>query len=218
MQFFATDYWQQGKNASALLLQQYVCEGIPVHFSCVCRGMDGGDRAGGYMTGQLLQWFRRLNLKRLVRGTEKTMEKIEGSLQRTILRADDELADAGAADGQRTSLAGIFCVGEDFLLYCRGGQKIHLINTGFGRVHMKRLGAEGGELCVQRGILQPDIGLLLTADTFWEHVTEQMAKEGLFVGEVVTEGQMDRHLKELGEEARRRGGRDLAAIFVRTVP
>ncbi len=233
MQFLSADYWQQTRNgnASALLLQQYVCEGVRIHFSCVCRGQSGDERAGGYMTERFLQWFRGLSLKRLTRKPEKALGEAQAGLRRVILRAGDEPAAAGSAGAEpagtrsagtglsgagKAALAGIFCVGEDFFYFCRGEQKIYFINTGFGRAHIRRLGTEGGGLFFQRGILQPDIGLLFAVGSFWEHVTEQMIREGLFVREVVTEEQMRKHLNELGEEAQRQGGKDMAAVFVRT--
>lgn len=228
MQFLSAHYWQQvrNENTSGLLLQQYVCEGVCIHFSCVCRGQDGDVRAGGYMTEQLLRWFRGLSLKRLARKPEKTLGEAEAGLRRTILRADDELAAAGRGAGfagtspagvGKAALAGIFCVGEEFIYFCRGEQKIYFINTGFGRAHIRRLGIEGGELFSQRGILQPDIGLLFAVGSFCEYVTEKMIKEGLFVREVMTEEQVRKHLNELGEEAQRQGGKDMAAVFVRTI-
>lgn len=218
MQFLSAFYWQQARNenASGLLLQQYVCAGVCVHFSCVCRGRDGDDRAGGYMTERFLWWFRGLSLRRLTSKPEKALEEAEEGLSRLILRADDELAAAGPAGTGKTTLAGIFCVGEEFFFFCRGEQRIYLINTGFGRAHIGRLGVESGELFFQRGILQPDIGLLFAVAPFWEHITEQMIKEGLSVWEVMTEEQMRKHLNELGEEAQRQGGKDMAAVFVRT--
>lgn len=223
MKFLSADYWQQDRNenASGLLLQQYVCGGIRVHFSCVCRGQAGDGRAGGYMTEHFLWWFRGLSLKRLTRKPEKALKEAETGLRRIIMRADGELADAGLARtglarAGKTALAGIFCVGEEFFYFCRGDQRIYLINTGFGRAHISRLGMEREGLFFQRGILQPDVGLLFVVGSFWEHVTEQMIKEGLFVGEVVTEEQMRKHLNELGEEAQRQGGKDMAAVFVRT--
>lgn len=228
MQFLSADYWQQAGdgNVSGLLLQQYVCEGVCVHFSCVCQGQDGDGRAGGYMTERLLWWFRGLSLKRLTRKPEKALEEAEAGLRRVILRVDDELAAAGVAGAElagtefigagKAALAGIFCVGTDFFYFCRGEQRIYFINTGFGRVHIRRLGIERGELFFQRGALQPDIGLLFTVGPFWEYVTERMIKEGLSVREVVTEEQMRKHLNELGEEAQRQGGKNMAAVFVRT--
>lgn len=228
MQFLSTDYWQQAGdgNASGLLQQQYVCEGVCVHFSCVCQGQDGDARAGGYMTEQLLRWFRGLSLKRLARKPEKALRESEAGLRRIILRVDDELAAVGQEAGcewtptvedRETAIAGIFCVGEEFIYFCRGEQRIYFINTGFGRAHIRRLGImESDELFFQRGTLQPDIGLLFAVGSFWEYVTEQMMKEGLAVWDVVTEEQMRKHLNELGEEARRQGGKDMAAIFVRT--
>ena len=115
MRFLSADYWQQTRdgNASALLQQQYLCEGVCVHFSCVCRGMDGCDRAGGYMTEQLLQWFRGLSLKKLVRRTGQALEEAQEDLRRVILRVDGELAAAGTrglggtADESKSAVRGL---------------------------------------------------------------------------------------------------------------
>lgn len=221
MRFLTTYYWQQtwngDGNTSGLLLQQYVCEGVCVHFSCVCGGPDGDDRAGGYMTEQLLWWFRGLSLKKLVRNTEKMLEKAEADLRRVILRADGELVQAGFAQAGKTALAGIFCVGWDFFLFCRGEHKIYLINTGFGRAHARQFWAKDSGFLFQRAVLQPDVGLLVAAAPFWRRITEQMIRESLSVREVVTEEQMRKRLCELGGEAQRQGGKDMAAVFVRTV-
>ena len=241
MRFLTACYWHQTRdgdgNGSGLLLQQYVCRGVCIHFSCVCRGQGGDDRAGGYMTEQLLSWFRGLSLKKLVKRRERALERAEAGLRRAILQTDDELA-AGGVVG-KTAFSGIFCVGEEFFLFSRGEQRSYLINTGFGRVHIKRLGIKGagadeteserygikqtkrhaetaGGVYVQRGVLQPDVGLLFASAPFWEHITEQMLREGLSVREVVTEEQMRKHLNELGAEARRQGAGNLAAVFVRT--
>lgn len=217
MDFLTSCYWQQAPNASALLLQQYVCQGGAVYFACVCDGEEGDDRAGGYMTEQLLRWFRSLILKKLSRKTKKALEEAAGGLERTILQADRELAESGITEsGQSVPLGGIFCVGERFLLYYRGERKIYFVNTSFGRAHGRWLGEESEELRIETGILQPDIGLLFAASSFWEHITERTVKEVLAVREVRTEEQMQKHLNELGKEAARLGGRNVAAVFLRT--
>ena len=43
-----------------------------------------------------------------------------------------------------------------------------------------------------------------------------MIKDGLAVREVVTEEQMDRHMRELGKEGERLGGVDMGAVLLRT--
>lgn len=191
------------------------------------------------MTERLLEWFRGLSLKRLVRRPEKALREVQAGLSNVILEADDDLRTAGTepavinagetgsaaafAEESRSAvagaaaLAGVFCVGEEFFCFSRGEQRIYFMNTGFGRAHIRCLGAEGDDLFFQRGILQQDIGLLFAVGSFWEHITEQMIKEGLFVQEIVTEEQMRKHLRELGAEAQRRGGKDMAAVFVRTI-
>lgn len=218
MRFFSACYWRQERdgNASALLQQQYACQGARIHFSCVCKGQEGDGGAGGYMAEQLFRWFRGLSLKRLAGKAGKALESAEAGLRRAILRADGELAHALLAASGKVSLAGIFCVGEEFFLFCRGRQRIYFFNTGLGGAHIRRLGEEGGELFWQRGVLQPDVGLLLAAEPFCEHISERMLREALSVRETVTQEQLGKHLNELGEEARRRGGRDMAAVYVRT--
>lgn len=217
MDFFTSCYWQQGRNVSALLLQQYVCQGRSVYFACVCDGKEEDPRAGGYMTEQLLRWFRSLRLRRLAKKTEKGLEEAAAGLERTVLQADEELAEAGITEsGQSVSLGGIFCVEEQFFLYYRGERKIYFINTGFGRTQGKWLMGKSEDLRMERGVLQPDVGLLFATDSFWKCIAEQTVKEGLFVREVAEEEQMQRHLNELGEEAVRLGGRNVAAVFVRT--
>ena len=168
------------------------------------------------MAEQLFRWFRGLSLKRLAGKTGKALEGAEAGLRRAILRADGELAHALLAASGKVPLAGIFCVGEEFFLFCRGRQRIYFFNTGLGGAHIRRLGEEGGELFWQRGVLQPDVGLLLAAEPFCEHISERMLREALSVRETVTQEQLGKHLNELGEEARRRGGRDMAAVYVRT--
>lgn len=217
MEFLSACYWQQGKNRSSLLLQQYACGGTVVYFACVCMGRDEDGRVSGYMTGRLLRWFRNLSLRRLVKSTEKQMKAARKSLEEVVERTDRELVSAGLSEaGQDADLAGLLCVGERFFLFYRGRQRIWLINTSFGRAHTDRIGKDSETLCVEEGILEPDVGLLLAVGKEGFLIEERMMGEGLFVREVLTEEQMERHLRELAEEAVRRGESDMAAVFLRS--
>lgn len=217
MDFLSAYYWQQASNRSSLLLQQYACEGTVVLFACVCMGRDGNGRVSGYMTGRLLCWFRNLNLRRLVKRTEREMKAVRRSLEGVVARTDGELASSGLSEaGQDAALAGVLCVGERFFLFYRGRQRIWLINTSFGRAYTDRIGADGEVFCVEEGVLEPDVGLLLAVGREGLPDVERMVREGLSVREVLTEEQMERHLRELLAESARRGESDMAAVFLRS--
>jgi len=220
MEFLSACYLQQGKNALSLLLQQYRCGRTQMLFTCVCigRGENAG-RAGGYMTEQLLQWFRELPFKKLYKSREKGMERLAEYICEVVGRVDLELENSRITPGgQRVDYAGMICLGERYLMLCRGTGRIYLINTAFGRCHVGCFTGEGqgGGMFLEQGILQQDIGLLFTSEAFCGCITEEMIREGLAVGEVTTGGQMGRHLKELAGEAERRGGADMGAVFLRT--
>lgn len=218
MDFLSAYYWQQVNNRSSLLLQQYACGGTVVLFACVCMGQDGDGRVSGYMTGRLLRWFRNLSLRRLAKRTEREMRAARKSLERVVERTDRELASAGLSEaGQDAALAGVFCVGESFLLFYRGRQRIWLINTSFGRAYTDRIGADSEVFCVEEGILEPDVGLLMAVGRGCFSDVERMMGEGLSVREVLTEEQMEKHLRELLEEAARRGEGDMAAVCLRSL-
>lgn len=218
MQFQTAYYWQQGENRTSLVLQQYAYGAVPILFSCICGGGTESEKAGGYMAERLSQWFRELNLKKLACRPELGLENAESGLRKLIARTDRELAAAKAVPGKsETSFSGILCVEGSFCLFYRGEQRIYLTNTCFGRSYTKRLDKEGGRLALERGTVQPELGLLFATGTFCEKLTEQALREVLSVKEIKGEERLERRLRELGEEAARQGGRDLAAVFIRTV-
>lgn len=211
-------YRRREGGSVPLLLQQYQYKGIQVLFACVFMG-GVAEGAGGYMARQLLEWFRRLDPKKLVRNQERAMAKLSDSLAGVIRRIDGELEGGrmGPEEG-RVGFAGIFCLGNDYLMLRRGTQGIYLVNTAFNRAHVQRLHGDwaGGEYMGQ-GSLQPDVGLLFATESFSEHISEAMIKEGLGVGEAAAEEQMGRRLKELVEEGARRGSHGIGAVYLRTV-
>ncbi len=219
MDFFTACYRQQGENTASLLLQQYQYKNMQIVFACICTERGNGGRAGEYMTERLLAWFRGINLKRLFRKREKKMDLLLEELAAVVGEIDKELEDGGMAGEGKTGFAGFLCIEDSYIMLCRGETGICLINTAFGRVCLRRLGGKGGGDVLRpgQGSLQPDIGLLLATGSFYEYVTEPMIKEGLFVREISTEKQMEKHLTELGREGERQGGLNLGAILFRSV-
>lgn len=219
MLFLSACYLQQGRNAASLVLQQYRCRHSQVFFGCVCVGAgENGAREGGYMAEQILQWFRGLPIKKLLKNREKAMDRLEEELGGTLRRIDAGLENSGmAAGGAETGFAGILCLEDSYLMLRRGAGGICLVNRVFGRVHIRRFGAgAAGGYYAEQGILQPDICLLCASEGFFGHVTEGMIADGLSAAEVETEKQMERHLRELAAEGGRRGGSDMAAVLMRT--
>ena len=70
---------------------------------------------------------------------------------------------------------------------------------------------------MEKFFLEPDVGLLLATDSLCDCVSETMMGEILSVREVVSQEQMDRHLRELCREGERKGGVGMGAVFIRTV-
>lgn len=243
MELLSTFYYQQGNNKISLLLQQYHYRKVNVLFSCICNGRGQmAERAARYMAGQLLQWFRALPLNKICRGKGKELAGIGEGLRKAIRRADRELENSGVAAGRdKVELTGIFCLRDRCLTFRRGTGHICLINKAFGQVHIRPVYEEEcvgelfnnnigeGELFIgnveikdknnyiEEWVLESDIVLLLSSESFWKEVTEEMIKDGLSAEAVGTEEQMDRHLKEIGREAQRRGGENMGAVLLRTL-
>lgn len=215
-------YRQSGKETAAVLLQQYLYRKFTVSFSCVCRGTgEGGNQAGAYMAGQMLQWFRALDPEKLAQNPEKAIRRAALGIGGTIRRIDRELENGRAGTG-RTGFAGFFCIGSRYMMFGRGDFRICTVNTAFGRAYMRRLLPDGyrgeaAETAVEAGILQPGIGLLLATESFYGHIPDAVIKEGLYAGGGDTEDGMRRRLKELAEEGARRGAVGIGAVYLRTV-
>ncbi len=135
MEYMAGCY-RQREGSGSLLLQHYICGGVPVFLGCVCGGDDpGAGMAGGIFTGRLLGEFRSFRLGRAVKRPEKYLEKMEEAVYRH--RESSFLRDGFYA-------VGILCIGEVFLSFSQDGAKIILCNTGFGRPVLSEIGAEDG--------------------------------------------------------------------------
>ena len=207
MNLTAVSYWQGAENHSALLLQHYCYRKVPFCFLALCAGgNESQGRAGAYLTGQLLRWFRGLPFRRLARDPERSISVLERGKN-------------------RQPVSGIFCVDDCFLLFSRGGQKIFLLNRDMGRGSVRCLSdvtekgtSAAGLPGMRQGILQRDVGILLATDTFCRFLADSDIRECLYVDELEDESRIRRRLYELGQRCETLGGRDMAAGIVLSGP
>lgn len=224
MHIQTASYFQSPVNHSAILLQHYLVDTTPLCFACICPAEDAvRGRAAGYFTEQLLHWFRALPWRKLSRNPEKYILRTETKLRRVIERNMKELAASNLLSPEdQLSFAGIFCIGEHFLLFCQGSTEIYLLNRNLGRGTIQciseKLSSSADEpAAFYHGLMQTDIGLLLATDTFCANVDRQELKDCLYVKEVQTEDRARRHLQELGQRGEARGNCHMGAILIRTM-
>lgn len=224
MRIQTTSYFQRSINHSALLLQHYQVGAVPLCFACICPAENPvRGRAAGYLTEQLLHWFRSLPWVKLSKNPEKHLLRIETKLRKIIERTIKELTTSILLSSEeQLSFAGIFCIGEHFLLFCQGNPKIYLLNRNLGRGTLQCISdnlsnSVNEHAAFLHGVLQTDIGLLLATDAFCANVSQQEFKDCLYVKEVQTEDRARRHLQELGCISEARGGHHMGAILIQTM-
>lgn len=207
---FMTGYYRQKEDSTALLLQQYVCRGVPVCFGCVCGGesLEAGI-TGGSFTGKLLEEFRKLNLPREVKRQPECLKKMERQLYQCR---------ESCAVPPDFWTAGILCMGEEVLLFYEGAVRIALCNTGFGRPALQEIGrndrTQETELQLQRGSMEVGIGILLASESFYEKIPGEDMGSCLWVKDISNPRQAQKRLQELGRQAQRQGGRQMGALFL----
>lgn len=206
---FMAGYYRQQEDSVALLLQHYVCGGVPVCLGCICGGdSPGAGAAGGLFTGLLLREFRRFSLWKAVREPEKSLGKMERAVHKCREKCPAPLD---------FWTAGIFCMGERLLLFSEGRTRILLCNTSFGRPALRGLGemdGEGRQLQLKRGSMEPGIGILLASDSFCGNIPQESLAACLAVKDIRAPGQTRKRVQELGSAAERRGGRNMAALLL----
>lgn len=223
MRIQTSSYFQPTTNHSALLLQHYEIKTVPLCFVCICFAETPGQgKAAAYLTEQLLHWFRALPWKKLVQNPEKHLPSIETKLEKVLENILEELISSNLfLPKTPLSLAGIFSINEQFLLFRQGTSQIFLMNQNLGRGEIQCvsdiLGLSADEhTTFYQGFLQTDIGLLLATDTFCSNADSQELKECLYVKDIQNKSQAYRHLQELGRHGEERGSCNMAAVLIQT--
>ena len=223
MNFITATYWQSTRNDSALLLQQYQYKHTPLCLITLCDGQNEVQgKAGAYLTGQLLQWFRGLPFLRIIRDPDSSLSTLETQLKNLLSQLHNDLISCGLLSPlQVLPLSGILCFDDMFLIFANRNHPVYLLNKGFGQSRIQNLYSEliseqdaSDSLVLRQGILQQDVGILFATETLCRQLTEQEIQECMYVEEIHTEDQAARHLQELSSRAEGLGGRNMAAAFL----
>lgn len=201
MEYLSTYDWQSGQGCASLVLQQmqYERSHCSALFGCLC--------ATDAMAEELLGWWERKGMAlpycagKVLDAWAKELEAYAES--RCSLQA-----------GQKNGAwSGVLCVEHEFLLYQGGQATAYVINTRFGRSHIRPIGQTreqdnlraSVERRVLRGRLEKGVGILLANQSFLKGITLQQLQEVLVVQELRTEEQLERRLRELGRYGARLG-------------
>lgn len=203
MRFLTSYYCQEREpdreNGISLTLQQIRMKRgrDSLVLACVC---DSGD-----FCGQLVDFFHEEVLADYGR---------KGCVDWSVVFHKLQSMAPHKSDGEEGfSCSGILCLGEEFLLFGQGKQRIYLLNRGFQKTRIKMLLGEAAVLKLYRGIMESEVSLLLATEPFYEHLTEQMLRDCLGGG-IRDDRQASLYLRELGKYGEERGGRNLGAVFV----
>lgn len=141
----------------------------------------------------------------------KCMKKMERSLRKKLKKTEEMSPHLSGC-----SLAGVLCIGEEFLAFEQGDMRILLLNTALGKSHLEWLYEEEDVQKICGGRLEPDVAFLLTTCDFFESVGCKLLKETLFVADTKQEWQMQKHLCELVNAVEQEGNAEAGAILVRS--
>lgn len=190
MELIAGSFWQES----------------PGGFSGVCRAVRKRDRvpivllyAVDGSTGQgrtaktMEEWFHEQALTICGRG--KAAQRV------------DEAAESFRQwmAGQHCVYAAVFCMGGECFYVWRGGMAVCQINRRFDSYHLRKLSVLSQRMVCVRTALEAEVGIFLCHEAFLEGFTTEQIRECLAVGELSGQGQVERRLRELAEEAGHRG-------------
>ena len=209
MQYFATHYWQTaGDNATSLVLQQayHKRHKMPVLLACVCTDPKG--RYDGRRIGENLKvWFYDTALPFCGKSGRKGAEPVMEKLNKTLTQSMGET---------EADLAGIFCAGSSFQIFQKGKAQICILNDRNHHANCRKLqmNVSPEKIAVQRGILQRNVGILLTSEGFHAAVPHRIIEECLQVREMNSQNRVETRLRELGGFGEESAGRNMGAVLL----
>lgn len=245
MKYLTSVYWECGRLAeqnqdSVVLLQVLTARGR-VLMVAVCDGMGGlaqGEKASGYITRRLQEWFYESLLRAVQK--RKAFWVIRRSLDRLVYDMQEELSRyAGREKICLGSTMTVLVLWErTYLLWHLGDSRAYSLSaSGGGRRKRDRLrcmttdhvrGKNQLTKCVGSfGYMRPDFkmgtfgngqAMLLCSDGFRHYIAEEEMADVLNPKAITEERQAERRLREIGEACMKRGEEDnLSAVYIKGV-
>lgn len=192
MKYITAIHRQQGEGTPSLLLQQFVCRGVPVCFACLERaenekslsqgGLRREEMPGREDTEKIKSWLRNFPWPRAVKKPEYWLSRARFEWESMSLREPGRML--------------LIAVGE-WILLLQGerGNRMYLINSSYGR---GRAGLIREDFM---GNIEPEVGILMAASDFGEGADENKLGMVFCPGELRNEEQMEKRLRELGGQA-----------------
>lgn len=248
MRYLTGLYWERGsvarKNQDSLVLLQVLTVRGRVLMAAICDGMGGlaqGERASGYVTECLQEWFYESLLRAVQR--RKPYWVIRRSLDRLVYHMQEQLQRYSEQEEVRlgTTMTVVVIWRKTYLIWHLGDSRVYLMNSknryrgnieqGSEFVCLTKDHVRGENMltkCVGSfGYERPDFrmgsiregqAVLLCSDGFRHFITEQELGDVLRPGQLQEERQVTRRLREIGEACMRRGERDnMSAIYIKAI-
>lgn len=229
-------YWECGNTAdinqdSVVLLQVLTAKGR-VLMAAVCDGMGGlarGEWASGYVTRRLQEWFYESLLRSVQK--KKPYWVIRRSLDRLVYHMQEQLLQYGMREEIRlgTTMTVLVILEKTYLLWHLGDSRAYHFQAREKVICMTKDHVKGrnqltkcvGSFGYERpdfrlGVLREGQGVLLCSDGFRHYVEETELAGVLSPGQIKSEEQITRRLREIGDACMKRGERDnLSAVYVK---
>lgn len=238
-------YWERGSKAkqnqdSLVVLQVMTAKGR-VLLAAVCDGMGGlshGEKASGYVTQRLQEWFYESLLRAVQR--RKAYWIIRRSLDRLVYDIQEQLSRYARKEKicMGTTMTVLVLWETTYLLWHLGDSRVyrlgafHMGKAGCGRTvamttdHVRgrnQLTKCVGSFRYDRpdfvmGTVRKGQALLMCSDGFRNRIDKQELFDALNPELVKEEEQASRRLQEIGETCMKRGERDnMSAIYIKVV-
>ena len=201
MQYLSGYFWRQEEKVSLVLKHLVYPNGEePVLFGCLARG-----EGAAQFVKKITDWFYREGLD-FCKGSSGTPEILQEKLQTQLQNISKDTIPTGAV---------LLCVGEYFALWSSLRQQVFLHNTRFGRPNVRPL-TEGKEEQFICGKLQKGVGILVPAFKVGQQIGTAELAECLALKTLTDEKRLEKRLREIGEEAARRGAEQVSSLLVVT--
>lgn len=234
MKIISGVYWDRGKrsnNQDSLLLEQVFTKKGRVLLAAVSDGIGGlseGETASGFILEKLLQNFYHQMLALIAKG--KGMKYLKRSLLRCFFETNQMLKQYAKSRemelGATISVLVLFrrryltAHLGDSRIYCFCGRneikKITEDHSAGNGILTKCMGSfpyQSPDIC--QGRISGKTGFLLCSDGFYHYLKKDMLTELLSPGEISTEEQIERRLRELAGYECRQGEQDnISALYV----